>query len=78
MRHGPELRISGTVTTVNADTSVVITQDREESQDKDTMVAARTVTITEADTASDPTTGPGDRWVVGEKVEVCVRSLGGA
>ena len=76
MRNGPEIRISGTVTVVNADTSVVITQDREESQDLNTQAAARTVTITEADTSG--LTATGDRWVVGEKVEVLVRSLGGA
>ncbi|HJR01781.1 MAG TPA: hypothetical protein VKA83_09125 [Methylomirabilota bacterium] len=61
MRNGPEIRITGNVTTVNADTSVVVTEQREESMDKNLQSAARVVTITQALTAG---------WVVGEKVEV--------
>lgn len=68
MRNGPEIRITGNVTTVNADTSVVITEQREESQDKNLQSAARVITITQALTAG---------WRVGEKVEVIVNSLGG-
>lgn len=68
MRNGPEIEITGNVTTVNADTSVVITEQREESQDKDLQSAARVVTITQALTAG---------WRVGEKVLICVTSLGG-
>lgn len=68
VRNGPQLRITGNVTTVNADTSVVITEQKEESQDKNLQVAARVVTITQALTAG---------WRSGEKVEVTVTSLGG-
>lgn len=68
MRNGPEIEITGNVTTINADTSVVITEQREESQDKNLQSAARVVTITQALTAG---------WRVGEKVLICVTSLGG-
>lgn len=68
MRNGAEIRITGNVTTVNADVSVVITEQKEESQDKNLQSAARVVTITQALTAG---------WRVGEKVEVIVNSLGG-
>ena len=68
MRNGPELRITGNVTTVTADTSVVVTEQREESQDKNIQTAARLVTLTQALTAG---------WRVGEKVEIVVKSLGG-
>lgn len=68
MRNGPEIEITGNVTAVNADTSVVITEQREESQDKNLQAAARVVTITQALTAG---------WRVGEKVLICVTSLGG-
>lgn len=74
MRNGPEIRITGNVTTVNADTSVVITEQREESQDKNIQTAARVVTITQTETG--PEVG-GGTWRVGEKVEVIVNSLGG-
>ncbi len=68
MRNGPEVRITGNVTTVNADTSVVITEEKPASQDKNLQSAARAVTITQALTAG---------WRVGEKVEVTFTSLGG-
>jgi hypothetical protein len=68
MRNGPVLRITGNVTTVNADTSVVVTEQKEESQDKNLQSAARVITVTQAATAG---------WRVGEKVEVIVNSLGG-
>lgn len=74
MRGGPELRITGTVTTVNADTSVVITQDREESQDKEGQTAARVITLTDTDTIDAATL---ERWAVGERIEVIFKSLGG-
>jgi hypothetical protein len=67
MRNGPELRITGNVTTVNADTSVVITEQKEESQDKNLQSAARVITLTQALTAG---------WRSGEKIEITVRSLG--
>lgn len=68
MRNGPEIRITGNVTTVNADTSVVVTEQKEESQDKNLQTAARVITVTQALTAG---------WRVGEKVEITVTSLGG-
>ncbi len=68
MRNGPEIRITGNVTTVNADVSVVITEQRPESQDKNLQTAARVITLTQTLTAG---------WRVGEKVEVIVSSLGG-
>lgn len=68
MRNGPETRYTGTVTTINANTSVVITQDRGDSEDINTQSAARTVTLTEATTAG---------WRSGERIEVIVKSLGG-
>lgn len=68
MRNGPETRYTGSVTTINANTSVVITQDGGDSHDINTQAADRTVTITEATTAG---------WRSGERVEVIVRSLGG-
>lgn len=76
MRNGPEIRITGHVTTVTGDTSVVITQDREDSNELNTQAAARTVTITEADTSGQTATG--DRWVLNERIEVVVRALDGA
>lgn len=74
MRGGPELRITGTVTTVTPDTSVEITQDREDSQEKDTQSAARVITITDTDTIDAATL---ERWAVGERVEVVIKALGG-
>lgn len=68
MRNGPEVRITGTVTTINADTSIVVTEKKEESQDKNLQSAARTVTLTQAATAG---------WRLGEHVEVCIRALDG-
>jgi hypothetical protein len=68
MRNGPELRITGNVTTVNADTSIVVTEQKEESQDKNLQSAARVITITQALTAG---------WRSGEKVEIVVKALGG-
>lgn len=68
MRNGPEIKITGNVTTVNADTSVVVTEQKEESQDTSLQAAARVVTLTQTLTAG---------WRVGEKVEIVVRSLGG-
>lgn len=66
MRGGPELRITGNVTTVNADTSVVITEQLEETMDLNQGATARVVTVTQVET---------DGWAVGEKVEVVVKSL---
>lgn len=83
MRNGPEIRITGNVTTVNADTSVVITEQREESQDKNLQSAARVITLTQTKTGAStgiptpPGEGVGTGWRVGEKVEVIVNSLGG-
>lgn len=68
MRNGPEIRLTGTVTTINADTSVVITEKREETQDKNVTSATRTVTLTQALTAG---------WRTGEHIEVCIRALDG-
>ena len=68
MRNGPSIRITGNVTTVNADVSVVITEQKEESQDKNLQSAARVITLTQALTAG---------WRVGEKIEITVESLGG-
>jgi uncharacterized protein (DUF736 family) len=68
MRNGPEVRITGNVTTVTADTSVAITEQQEESQDQHVQGAARVITLTQALTAG---------WRVGEKVEVVVKSLSG-
>lgn len=66
MRGGPEVRITGAVTTVNADTSVVITQDDANTMDQKDIT---TVTIAMALTSG---------WTVGEVVEIAVRSLGGS
>lgn len=68
MRNGPEQRFTAAVTTVNADTSIVLTVDRDNTQDLGVQVAARTITMTETLTAG---------WREGERVEVIVRSLGG-
>lgn len=68
MRNGPELRITGAVTTVTADTSVVITQAAGDSQEVNQQAADLVVTMTQALTAG---------WRVGERVEITVRSLGG-
>lgn len=66
MRGGPELRITGNVTTVTGDTSVVITEQIEETMDQNQGTTARVITLTQVET---------DGWAVGEKVEVSVRSL---
>ena len=68
MRNGPEIRITGTVTTVTSNTSIVITEKKEESQDSSLQSAARTVTVTQAATAG---------WRTGEHVEVILRALDG-
>ena len=68
MRNGPEQRFTAAVTTVTTDTSIVLTVDRTNTQDKDNQVAARTITMTETLTAG---------WRSGERVEVTIRSLGG-
>lgn len=68
MRNGPEQRFTTAVTTVNADTSIVLTVDRENTQDKNVQSAARTITITETLTAG---------WRSGERVEVVLKALGG-
>lgn len=68
MRNGPEQRFTAAVSTLNADTSVVLTVDREATQDLPVQVAARTITMTETKTAG---------WRAGERVEIIIRSLGG-
>jgi hypothetical protein len=80
MRNGPEIRITGNVTTVTANTSVVITEQREESEDKNLQTAARVITLTQTLTGADvppAQSGAGTGWRVGEKVEVIFKSLGG-
>jgi hypothetical protein len=75
MRNGPEFRITGNVTTVTADTSIVVTEQREETQEKNLQTAARLVTLTQTKTGVE--TGVGTGWRVGEKVEVIFRSISG-
>lgn len=77
MRNGPEFRLTGNVTTVTADTSVVITEQREETQEKNLQTAARLVTLTQTKTGVDTTAGVGTGWRVGEKVEVIFRAISG-
>jgi hypothetical protein len=68
MRNGPEQRFTAAVSTLNTDTSVVLTVDRDNTQDLGVQSAARTITMTETLTAG---------WRSGERVEVIIRSLGG-
>ena len=66
MRGGPEMRLTCAVTTVNADTSVVLTQVDGDTQDDRSIT---TITI-----AMPVTNG----WVVGERVEVRLGALSGS
>lgn len=68
MRNGPEIRITGNITTVTPNVSVVFTEQREESQDKNIDTVALVVTIPQALTAG---------WRVGEKLELSLKALSG-